>query len=224
MKSWSKLPLEFRTYEVEKYYIILKKKVFYRFVKRLFDLSFSFILIVLLTLPMLIISFIVFVTSKGGSFFCQKRIGRYGKPFKIIKFRTMTINSETKSHVTIKDDPRVTRVGRFLRKTHLDELPQLFNVFVGQMSFVGTRPEVCFYYEKYEKTWFATLLMRPGITSTASLKFRDESKLISDVGTDDAYSKQILPEKMQYNLEDVSKANIWREIKIMFLTFLLIFK
>ena len=224
MRQWNKMPSFLQTKSVRYYYNLLKRKLAYRFIKRVFDIFSSFILLLLLFLPMLIISLSIIVSSKGGAFFLQERIGRYGKPFKIIKFRTMKIHQEVSSHITVNNDPRVTKIGKFLRKTHLDEIPQLFNVFVGQMSFVGTRPEVYYYLDNYKEEWLATLLMRPGITSTASCKYKDEAKSISTNDADSLYIKNVLPIKMSFNLEDLKSSNILREIKILFLTFLLIFK
>ena len=168
MIAYSKLAKEYQTQECKEYYDILKKKWLYRFLKRSFDIVASLILIILLFLPSLIIGVVISVDSKGGPFIIQKRVGRYGKEFKIYKFRTMRVNSEGQQQVTSKNDNRITKVGHFLRKTHLDEFPQLLNVFAGQMSFVGTRPEVMRFVKRYESEWYATLLMRPGITSTAS--------------------------------------------------------
>ena len=206
--------------QVKPYYLILKKKWFYRFVKRLFDIFASFLLIIILFLPSLIIGLSVLFTSKGGMFFCQTRVGRYGRPFKIIKFRTMKKNSEGNQHITHKDDERITKVGKFLRKTHLDEFPQLLNVFVGQMSFVGTRPEVPQFVDSYQQEWYATLLMRPGITSTASYFYDDEAKNIDTNDANNIYISEILPKKMSCNLKDLKKSNFTLDMKIMVKTIL----
>ena len=203
MRSWDRIPHPINNELVKPYYDILKRKWFYRFVKRLFDLTSSFIMFFLLLFPSIIIGILIVCTSKGGMFFCQLRIGRYGKPFKIIKFRTMRKNSEGDKHITSKNDDRITNIGKFLRKTHLDELPQLLNVFIGQMSFVGTRPEVIQFVSKYSDEWYATLLMRPGITSTASYSFYDESSFIDDSNYLSSYLKDILPAKMKINLSDL---------------------
>ena len=203
MKRWNKLPDYLRTDEVKPYYDILKRKWFYRFLKCLFDFLASFILIILLLLPSLIIGIVICCSSRGGPFFCQQRVGRYGKMFKIIKFRTMRKNSEGNQHITHKDDSRVTKVGKFLRKTHMDEFPQLFNVIAGQMSFVGTRPEVKQFVDQYQKDWYATLLMRPGITSTASYSYDDEAKDLSEGNGDELYFEVVLPKKMICNLEEI---------------------
>ena len=212
------MPAYIKVDEVKPYYDLLKRKWFYRFLKRFFDIFASFILLVLLFLPSLIIGIIISCTSKGGPFFLHTRVGRYGKMFKIVKFRTMRKNSEGNQHITHKNDSRVTKVGKFLRKTHLDEFPQLLNVIVGQMSFVGTRPEVQQFVDQYQKEWHSTLLMRPGITSTASYSYDDEAKLLEEGSADDIYINKVLPEKMKCNLEDITKSNVFRDIKIMWKT------
>lgn len=220
MRSWDRIPHPINNELVKPYYDILKRKWFYRFVKRAFDLSASFILFFLLLLPSLIIGLLIVCTSKGGMFFCQSRIGRYGKPFKIIKFRTMRKDSEGNQHITHKNDNRITKVGKFLRKTHLDEFPQLLNVFVGQMSFTGTRPEVKQFVDQYKDEWNATLLMRPGITSTASYSYDDEAKDIRKDNADNDYLTIVLPKKMKLNLEDINRMSIFKDIKILFKTLL----
>ena len=136
------MPDYLRTNFVRPYYNILKKKWFFRFFKRLFDIFASVILMLILFIPSFIIGLLIVCTSRGGPFFCQERVGRYGKPFRILKFRTMKKNSEGDKQITSMNDSRITKIGTFLRKSHMDEFPQLLNVFVGQMSFVGTRPEV----------------------------------------------------------------------------------
>ncbi len=218
MRSWQKLPDYMQIEEVRPYYDILKRKWFYRFIKRSFDIVASFILLIILFLPSLIIGIIICCTSKGGPFFLQRRVGRYGKIFKIVKFRTMKKNSEGNQHITHKDDARITKVGKFLRKTHIDEFPQLLNVIVGQMSFVGTRPEVKQFVDLYQKEWYATLLMRPGITSTASYSYDDEAKDLAEGNADELYLNVVLPKKMECNLKDIQNLNVFRDIKILWKT------
>lgn len=218
MKSWNKLSDYIRNDSVRPYYDILKRKWFYRFIKRAFDIFASFFLIILLFVPSLIIGIIIVCDSKGGMFFCQTRVGRYGKLFKIIKFRTMRANSEGNQHITHKNDDRITKVGHFLRKTHLDEFPQLLNVIVGQMSFVGTRPEVQQFVDQYKDEWYATLLMRPGITSTASFTYSDEAGELEKGNANELYLNIVLPKKMSCNLKDVTKISAFRDIKIMWKT------
>lgn len=218
MRRWNKLPDYIKNDEVKPYYDILKRKWFFRFIKRTFDIFACIIMMILLLIPSLIIGFIIIVTSKGGPFFCQKRVGRYGKTFKIVKFRTMRKNSEGNQHITHKDDARVTKVGKFLRKTHMDEFPQLLNVIVGQMSFVGTRPEVQQFVDQYQDDWYATLLMRPGITSTASYSYDDEAKDLSEGNANEQYRNVVLPKKMKCNLEDIKKVGVFHEIKVLWKT------
>ena len=218
MRSWDKLPEYIKNPLVKPYYDILKRRWFYRFLKRAFDIFASFILLILLFIPSLIIGIVIVCNSKGGMFFCQTRVGRYGKPFKIVKFRTMRANSEGDQHITHKDDDRITSVGKFLRKTHLDEFPQLLNVMVGQMSFVGTRPEVKQFVDQYQDEWYATLLMRPGVTSTASYSYDDEAKDLEKSNADNAYLEVVLPKKMKCNLEDIQRSDIFRDIKILWKT------
>lgn len=218
MKKINKISTNIINNQTVTYYQSIKHKMFYRIVKRFFDIFASLFLIVLLFVPSLIIGLLVVVDSRGGMFFCQTRVGRYGKLFKIIKFRTMFKNTEGNHQITAKDDGRITKVGRFLRKTHLDEFPQLLNVFVGQMSFIGTRPEVPRYVDLYKDEWKATLLMRPGITSTASYSCDDEAKFITEENERDVYLNKILPHKMSLNLEDIRKLSFHRDIVILWRT------
>ena len=152
----------------------------------------------------------------------QERITTYGKAFKIFKFRTMIENADKiGSLVTMDNDGRVTKLGRFLRKVRLDELPQLFNILFGQMSFVGTRPEVQKYVNCYSEEMLATLFMPAGVTSLASISFKDEEKYLnSDESVEDVYINKILPDKMKYNLEYIENFNIFYDMKLMFKTVL----
>ncbi len=222
MKSWNKLPQEFQCEEVKPYYEALKKKKLSRFFMRLFDIVMSFIPLIILSLFFIIIALLIKLTSKGPVFYRQVRVTRYNKDFKIFKFRTMVQDADKKgSLVTTKNDSRITGIGKFLRKTKLDELPQLINVLLGQMTFVGTRPEVRKYVDKYSQEMLATLLMPAGITSSASIKYKDEASLIENAtNVDDVYINQILPDKMKYNLEDIMKYNFFREIGLIFKTVL----
>lgn len=218
MKKWDKLASPIKNELTRPYYERIKSKWFYRFVKRSFDIFASFLLLNILLFPSLIIALAIVIDSRGGIFFCQSRIGRYGKPFYIIKFRTMKKNSEGNEQITYKDDSRITKVGKFLRKTHIDEFPQLLNVICGQMSFVGTRPEVKRYVDLYTDEWNATLLMRPGITSTASYKCDDEANFMDNENAHEVYLNKILPYKMEFNLEDINKMSIFRDIAILWKT------
>lgn len=222
LKKWESLPDVMRTPEVAEYYRILRKKPLSLFGKRLFDILMSLILIVLLSPAMLGIAIWIKCDSKGPVIFRQIRITTGGKEFRIFKFRTMVVDAEKLgTQVTVGADPRITASGRFLRKLRLDELPQLFNVLAGDMSFVGTRPEVPRYVEKYTPEMWATLLMPAGITSEASIEYKDEDKLLE--GAEDAdrvYVEEVLPEKMKYNLEYIRRFRMLRDFGIMVKTVL----
>ena len=226
LKSWDDLPEIMKNDEVLKYYNILKKKSFSLFLKRRFDIFVSLVLIVILAIPMLIVAILIKCDSKGEVFFRQTRITQYGKEFKIFKFRTMVKNAESLgSQVTVKNDMRITKVGSKIRKLRIDEIPQLFNVLKGEMSFVGTRPEVKKYTDKYTNEMMATFLMPAGITSTASIEFKDEDKILSgEDDVDKAYIEIVLPQKMKYNLDYIEEFNFLNDIKIMFKTLLAVLK
>lgn len=212
--------MQFQCDEVKKYYDILCKKTGSLVLKRITDLICSVILLVFLIIPILIIAIFVKATSKGSVFYRQERVTLYGKHFKILKFRTMVENADKiGSLVTTDSDARITKVGRFLRKYRLDELPQVFNVLSGSMSIVGTRPEVPRYVEKYEPEYYATLLMPAGITSLASIMYKDEEKLLnSESDADKVYIEKILPEKMKYNLQYTENFGFLSDIKLMLKT------
>lgn len=219
MKSWNKLPTELQLDEIKPYYDILKKKKLSRFFMRMFDIFASFIPLLILSIFFIIIAIIIKLTSKGPVFYRQVRVTKYNKDFRIFKFRTMVVGADKGSLVTTKNDNRITKIGKFLRKTKLDELPQLINVFLGQMTFVGTRPEVRKYVDQYSNEMMATLLLPAGITSSASIKYKDEASLIETAtDVDKVYVEQILPDKMKYNLEDIKKYNFFREIGLIFKT------
>lgn len=221
MKKWEKLPEEFRNDEVKPYYDILRHRTGSLILKRVFDIIVALIMTVIALPFMLIIAVWIKCDSKGKVFFLQKRVTKYGRVFSIVKFRTMVSDAERLgTQVTVSNDSRVTRAGRFLRKCRLDELPQLFNVLKGDMSFVGTRPEVQRYVDRYTDEMMATLLMPAGITSLASIKFKDEEKLLSGAdNTDDVYVNVVLPQKMEFNLEYIKKFNFFYDIALMFKTF-----
>ncbi len=226
MKKWDELPEELKNDAVRPYYDILLKKGASRVIKRIFDVIAALILTVIAAPFMLIIAIWIKLDSKGKVFFRQRRVTSYGRVFGIYKFRTMVSDAEKLgTQVTVNNDSRVTRAGHFLRKFRLDELPQLFNVIKGDMSFVGTRPEVERYVEKYSDEMMATLLMPAGITSLASIKFKDEEKLLNGAeDTDEVYVNEVLPQKMKYNLEYLRKFNFFYDIKLMFMTFFAVLK
>ncbi|MGN0453822.1 MAG: sugar transferase [Ruminococcus sp.] len=220
MLPYDKLPKRFQTEAVKPYYDILSKKKRSLFLKRVTDIVLCSILLVFLIIPMIIIALSVKVTSKGPVFYKQKRVTTYGRIFNILKFRTMVDGADKiGSLVTGNNDSRVTSVGKFLRKYRLDEIPQIFNVLSGKMSIVGTRPEVPKYVERYTDEMYATLLMPAGITSLASIKFKDEEKLLqSSENIDEDYVNKILPQKMRYNLKYISRFGFRRDLYLMLKT------
>ena len=223
MRAFEKLPAQFQNDSVKAYYDILSKRQGSIILKRVFDIIVSLILLVFLIIPIAVISILIKVNSPGPVLFKQKRVTTYGRIFKIYKFRTMVVNAESLgSKVTTKNDARVTSIGKTLRKFRLDELPQIFNVIGGTMSFVGTRPEVQKYVDLYEDEYYATLLLPAGITSLTSIKFKDEENLLSAIvdteKIDETYVKTILPQKMEYNLQYTKEFGFLSDIKIMFKT------
>ena len=224
LKSFEKLPPELRNDSVREYYDILAKKRFSIFFKRLTDILIALILLILLLIPMAVIAIIVKVNSKGPVFYRQERVTTYNRRFKILKFRTMTVGADKAGAlVTSANDVRITSVGKKLRKFRLDELPQIFHVLSGKMSFVGTRPEVPRYVDRYQPEMTATLLMPAGITSLASIRYKDEDEIIGAVSdpeeVDRIYLEEILPEKMKYNLEYLKDFSFFGDIKLMLATF-----
>ncbi len=220
MIKWEKLPPELQNEKVKEYYNALKNRAFSLALKRCFDIFASAFLIILLSPAMLVLAIWIKCDSKGPVFYRSERVTRYNKPFKIFKFRTMVTNADKMgSLVTVAGDSRITRVGAKIRHARLDEFPQLFNVFLGQMSFVGTRPEVRRYVDAYTDEMMATLLLPAGITSTASINYKDEDAIMKEytdkgMSVDEAYIKYVLPEKMKYNLEYTKKAGLIEDIKI----------
>lgn len=220
MRPWEELPEFMKCAEVKEYYDILAKKRFSLKLKRIFDVVASLGMILICLIPMIIISLKIATESKGGVLYRQERITAYGKKFKIHKFRTMVANADQMgAAVTVAGDCRITPTGAFLRKYRLDELPQLFDVLGGNMSFVGTRPEVEKYVKKYTNEMKATLLLPAGITSEASIRYKDEEKLLKDVDDiDQVYVNTILPDKMKYNLKAIRNFTFRDEIATMLRT------
>lgn len=225
LKKWEDLPDFMRVPEVKPYWEILNRKRFQLFLKRCFDLVVSFVLLVILALPMLLIAICIKLDSEGTVFYRQERVTTYGKHFKIHKFRTMVSNADKiGTLVTVGNDSRITRVGSKLRKLRLDELPQVFDVFSGSMSFVGTRPEVVKYVEQYKPEYYATLLMPAGVTSEASIRYKDEDKMLTESeDVDSVYVKLVLPVKMVWNLESVNSFRVSRDIITLFKTVFAVF-
>lgn len=225
LTGWDKLPEQMKRPEVRPYYDILHKKRASLWIKRLFDLLAAAVLLLLLAIPMLIIAVWIKTDSEGPVFYRQERVTRDGKHFRIHKFRTMVVNAEQLgSAVTVGNDRRITRAGEKLRRRRLDELPQLLDVLKGDMSFVGTRPEAVKYVERYEPEYFATLLLPAGITSEASIRYKDEDKLLSAADdVDRVYLERVLPEKMKWNLEEIRRFRLLRELGTMFRTVAAVF-
>ena len=192
--------------------------------KRAFDVLCSFVGLTVLSPVLLVVSVLVAVTSPGGVFFRQERIGKDGRPFRIFKFRSMR-KDNAGLKITTGNDSRITPVGRFLRKSKIDELPQLINVLVGDMSFVGPRPEVADYVNLYTPYQRQVLLVRPGITGLASIRFRNENDLLT--ASDDpnrTYVEQIMPRKIDLDLEYIPHASVFYDIKLIFQTFAVVIK
>lgn len=220
LKKWEDLPEFMKIPEVRPYWEILNKKRGQLVAKRCFDFVISLVLLVILAIPMLIIGIWIKRDSEGSVFYRQERVTTYGRHFKIHKFRTMVSNADKiGTTVTVGNDSRITKVGARLRHLRLDELPQVLDVVFGDMSFVGTRPEAVKYVEKYESEFYATLLMPAGITSEASIRYKNEDKLLNAAeDVDKVYIEKVLPAKMVWNLESVRRFRLFREILTMFRT------
>lgn len=225
LRKWEELPEFMQNEEVKVYYDTLSKKKRSILVKFIFDYIFAMILSILLVIPMIIIAIFIKIDSDGPVFYRQQRVTRYGRIFRIHKFRTMTVNAENiGSTVTLENDDRVTRVGRFLRKYRLDEVPQLIDILQGNMSIVGARPEAKKYVKYYIDSYNATFLLPAGITSETSLLFKDESKLLNGIkDVDKYYVENILPLKMKYNLHSLKNFNILNELLTIIKTVLKVF-
>lgn len=220
LRKWEELPDFMKCDAVKEYYNILEKRKLSLVLKRFFDLGVGIIILIVLAIPMTILAIWIKLDSPGPVFYRQERITAYGKSFKIHKFRTMVVNADKiGTAVTVGNDSRITRVGAKLRDYRLDEFPQVFDVLSGNMSFVGTRPEAVRYVEKYKPEYLATLLLPAGITSEASIRYKDEAELL-DVAddVDRVYVEDVLPEKMKYNLDAIRKFSFRGEIATLFRT------
>ncbi len=220
MRKWEKMPKYLKTKEVKKYYDILNKRKFSLFIKRFFDIVFSIVGLIAFFPIFLILGIAIKIDSKGPIFFRQERVTIYNKIFRIFKFRTMVQNADKLgSLVTVGNDRRITKVGNFIRKFRLDEFPQLINVLIGDMTFIGTRPEVRKYVDAYTDEMKATLLMRAGVTSYTSIVFKDEAEIMDKYidkkhDADNVYINKVLPLKMKTNLEYITNFNMFYDIKI----------
>lgn len=221
MKKFDSLDDVFKNEYVKNYYDIIEDKKISRLCKAIFDRVVSAIMLVLLFPVIIGLAIWIKIDSEGPVFYKQKRITTYGREFEIYKFRTMIKDADKLgSAVTLQNDPRISNVGKKLRKLRLDELPQLINVFLGEMSFVGTRPEVKKYVDEYAPEMYATLLMPAGITSPASIEYKDEDEVIEfykiqGLKVDEIYVEKVLPEKMKYNLKYIEEFSFFNDLKIM---------
>lgn len=224
LKKWDRLPPEMRNDAVRRYYDVLKKKQLTLIFKRLFDIAASLVLLILLSPLFLILAIAIKADSRGPVFFRQVRVTQYNRCFRIFKFRSMMVNTEEKSLITVKGDVRVTRVGKFIRRYRLDEISQLLNVLRGDMTLVGTRPEVPKYTAQYTPEMMATLLLPAGVTSLASILYKDEARLLERAEDADAvYRETVLPAKMRYNLEQIGQTSLWNDLRILVMTVFAIF-
>lgn len=218
MRKWNELPEFMKNEEVKTYYNILQKKKTSLMLKRVFDIIVSILMIILLSPVLIAISIWIKLDSKGPVFYRQERITQYGRVFRIFKFRTMVTGADKiGTLVTTKNDSRITRVGEKIRKRRLDEIPQLFNILLGDMSFVGTRPEVKKYVDAYTDEMMSTLLLPAGVTSLASIQYRDEDEILAkyvdeEHSVDEVYVEKILPDKMKYNLKYLKSFSIVEDI------------
>lgn len=221
LRKWNELPEIMRTREVRKYYNIIKKRQLSLKIKRLFDIVVASIMLIFLAIPMLVIAVCIKLDSRGPVFFRQERVTQYGRIFRIYKFRTMVVDApELGASVTVDNDNRITRVGQVLRKIRADEFPQVFNIINGDMTLIGTRPEVPEYVKKYTKEMYATLLLPAGLTSRTSIAYKDEDKILAGAADpDEAYVKEVLPAKMKYNLEALKKFGFVEDCRVLWDTF-----
>lgn len=225
LKKWDDLLDFMKCDEVREYYQILQKKKYSLILKRIFDLVCASIMLIILAIPMLVIAVLIKLDSPGPVFYRQERVTQYGRKFRIHKFRTMVANADQiGTAVTVGNDSRITRVGAKIRDYRIDELPQLIDVLVGDMSFVGTRPEAVKYVKKYTKEMRATLLLPAGITSEASIRYKDEADLLDGAkDVDKVYVELVLPEKMKWNLNSVKNFSVVKDMLTMFQTVFVVF-
>lgn len=220
LRKWEDIPDFMKNDSVKEYYDILNKKRYSLFFKRLFDIIVSFLMLIIISPVYLILAIAIKIDSKGPVFYRQTRITSYGKEFRIHKFRTMIDNADKKGNlITLNEDDRVTKVGKLIRKIRLDETGQLIDILLGDMSFVGTRPEVPKYVKHYSDEMLATLLLPAGVTSNASIEYKDEDDLLKDSeNSEKIYIEKIMPKKMKYNLNDIKDFTFFRDFKIMIKT------
>lgn len=222
LRKWEDLPKKMQTEAVRPYYEYLNKRRGSLLLKRTFDIVVSTVLLILISPILLILSIMIVTDSKGGIFYRQERVTQYGRVFRIFKFRTMVADADKiGTQVTVQNDSRITKIGEKLRKYRLDELPQLLNILMGDMTLVGTRPESIHYVEHYTPEMYATLLLPAGVTSEASIRYKDEAELLKNAeDADQVYIEKVLPQKMKYNLESIRKFSCLKDIGTMFKTVL----
>ncbi len=217
--KWEQLPANMQTEAVKKYYDILQKKKVSLFFKRIFDLVFSVIALIVSSPIFLVLAIAIKADSPGPVFYRQERVTQYGKIFRIHKFRTMVQNADAGAQVTVNNDSRITRVGRVIRDCRLDELAQLLDVIAGTVTLVGVRPESPKFVARYTDEMMATLLLPAGVTNLTSIYYKDEARLLEGVeDADKVYVEKILPQKMHYNLQGITKFSFLGDIKILFMT------
>lgn len=223
-REWEELPDFMRTEAVRPYYDSLNRKKGQLFLKRVFDFTVSSLMLVALSPVLAVLAILIRLDSEGPVFYRQERVTQYGRRFRIYKFRTMVQDADKKgSLVTTQGDARITRMGKKLRGCRLDELPQLINIWKGEMSFVGTRPEVVKYVKQYTDEMYATLLLPAGVTSEASVQFKDEDQRIAagvEAGrsSDEVYVEDVLGEKMEINLQELKAFSVAENVKTMIRT------
>lgn len=220
LRKWDDLPAFMQCDEVKEYYDILVRKKVALVLKRAFDIVLAVIMLVILAIPMLIVAIMIKIDTPGPVFYRQERVTSYGKKFRIHKFRTMVNNADKcGSAVTVAGDTRITKVGNKIRNMRIDEMPQLIDVLTGNMSFVGTRPEATKYVKQYSTEMYATLLLPAGITSEASIRYKDEAELLDEADdVDKVYVEDVLPTKMKYNLKSIKNFSFTGEIATMYRT------
>ncbi len=221
LRKWEDLPTRMKTPEVERYYNILKRKKAQLLIKRIADVLISGVLLVLLSPVFAVTALAIKLDSRGPVFYRQVRVTQYAERFSIFKFRSMVTDADKGIQLTVNNDSRITRTGRFIRRLKIDELSQLIDVFRGKMTFVGTRPEVPKYVEKYTDEMMATLLLPAGITSLASVYYKDENQLLDAADDPEGmYLETVLPDKMYYNLKAIEEFGLVEELKILIMTVL----
>lgn len=205
-------------------YSNLLPRITYDYLKRIFDVCFSLVGLILLAPLLIVIGIAIKANSAGPVLYMGLRTGRYGKPFYIYKFRSMVMGADRGAGTTSKNDPRVTSIGKYLRKYKLDEFPQLLNVLKGEMSFVGPRPELPRYTEMYKGKELLILTVKPGITDYSSVQFSNLNDLICDADPDKSFEKNILAEKNRLRIKYVETRTFIGDIKLIFLTLIRILR